>query len=89
MKALSRFGKTIKPSPVTPATLCFCLGAGDIISKWPTETPAKYTVVCTPGGFDRFFRECAEEFKKPRPDFATLVKIGIKYGIESEGPPAS
>jgi len=51
--------------------------------------PAKYTVVCTPGGFDRFFRECAEEFKKPRPDFSTLVKIGAKYGIQIEGPPAS
>jgi quercetin dioxygenase-like cupin family protein len=50
--------------------------------------PAKYTVVCTPGGFDRFFRESAEEFKKPRPDFHTLVKIGAKYGIQIEGPPS-
>jgi quercetin dioxygenase-like cupin family protein len=50
--------------------------------------PAKYTVVCTPGGFDRFFRESAEEFKKPKPDFQTLVDIGAKYGIQIEGPPA-
>ena len=52
-------------------------------------SPAKYTVVCTPGGFDRFFREAAEEFKKPNPDFPTLVKIGVKYGIQIEAPPAS
>ena len=51
--------------------------------------PAKFTVVCTPGGFERFFRESAEEFKKPRPDFTNLVKIGAKYGIHIEGPPAS
>ncbi|MBV9873866.1 MAG: hypothetical protein JO025_03980 [Verrucomicrobia bacterium] len=51
--------------------------------------PAKYTVICTPGGFDRFFRESAEEFKKTRPDFSTLVKIGAKYGIQIEGPSAS
>jgi Ethanolamine utilisation protein EutQ len=51
--------------------------------------PVKYTVVCTPGGFDRFFREATEEFKKPNPDFPTLVKIGVKYGIQIEGPPAS
>jgi hypothetical protein len=43
----------------------------------------------TRGGFDRFFREAAEEFKKPNPDFPTLVKIGVKYGIQIEAPPAS
>jgi quercetin dioxygenase-like cupin family protein len=42
--------------------------------------PAKYTVVCTPGGFDRFFREAAEEFKKPNPDFPTKDSCAtVKY----------
>ena len=51
--------------------------------------PAKITAVCTPGGFDRFFRESAEEFKEPRPDFPTLVNIGARYGIQIEAPPFS
>jgi hypothetical protein len=54
-----------------------------------SKNPVKYTVVCTPGGFDQFFREAAGEFKTPKPDFPTLVKIGVKYGIQIEAPPAS
>jgi quercetin dioxygenase-like cupin family protein len=46
--------------------------------------PAKYTVVCVPGGFDRFFREAAEEFRKSQPDPAALIAIGAKYGIRIE-----
>jgi quercetin dioxygenase-like cupin family protein len=50
--------------------------------------PAKYTVVCEPGGFDRFFREAAEEFRKTQPNISILVGIGAKYGIHIEAPPA-
>jgi quercetin dioxygenase-like cupin family protein len=50
--------------------------------------PAKYTVVCVPGGFDRFFREAAVEFQRLQPDIDTLIGIGAKYGIQIEAPPA-
>ena len=52
--------------------------------------PTKYTVVCVPAGFDRFFREAAVESKKLQPDIATatLIGIGAKYGIHIEAPPA-
>jgi quercetin dioxygenase-like cupin family protein len=47
-------------------------------------------VVCVPGGFDRFFAACAEEFKKGEPAMPILVKLAAEYGIEFQiGPPAS
>ena len=46
-------------------------------------------VVCVPGGFDRFFADCAEEFKKGKPEMAILVKLAAEYGIEFQsGPPS-
>ena len=39
-------------------------------------------VVCVPGGFDRFFAACAEEFKKGEPELPLLVKLAAEYGIE-------
>jgi quercetin dioxygenase-like cupin family protein len=47
-------------------------------------------VVCVPGGFDRFFAACAEEFKNGEPAMPILVKLAAEYGIEFQiGPPAS
>jgi quercetin dioxygenase-like cupin family protein len=47
-------------------------------------------VVClVPGGFDRFFAACAEEFKKGEPEMPPLVKLAAEYGIEFQsGPPS-
>jgi hypothetical protein len=46
-------------------------------------------VVCVPGGFDRFFAACGEEFKKGEPDLGHIVKVAAEYGIEFQGgPPA-
>jgi quercetin dioxygenase-like cupin family protein len=39
-------------------------------------------VVCVPGGFDRFFAACGEEFKKGEPEFPVLIKLAGEYGIE-------
>jgi quercetin dioxygenase-like cupin family protein len=39
-------------------------------------------VLCVPGGFDRFFAACAEEFKKGEPEFPVIVKLAAEYGIE-------
>jgi mannose-6-phosphate isomerase-like protein (cupin superfamily) len=45
-------------------------------------------VVCVPGGFDRFFAACADEFKKGEPEMSLLVKLAAEYGIEFQtGPP--
>jgi mannose-6-phosphate isomerase-like protein (cupin superfamily) len=46
-------------------------------------------VICVPGGFDRFFAACGEEFKKEKPDFELLDKLAREYGIEFMAPPAS
>ena len=47
-------------------------------------------VVCVvPGGFDRFFAACAEEFKKGEPEMPLLVKLAAEYGIEFQSGPAS
>ena len=47
-------------------------------------------VVCVvPGGFDRFFAACAEEFKKGEPEMPLLIRLAAKYGIEFQsGPPS-
>jgi mannose-6-phosphate isomerase-like protein (cupin superfamily) len=39
-------------------------------------------VICVPGGFDRFFALCGEEFKKQKPDFQVLDKMAREFGIE-------
>jgi mannose-6-phosphate isomerase-like protein (cupin superfamily) len=44
-------------------------------------------VVCVPGGFDRFFAGCAEEFKKGEPDLGLIVKLAAEYGIEFQAVP--
>jgi quercetin dioxygenase-like cupin family protein len=45
-------------------------------------------VVCVPGGFDRFFAACGEEFKNGEPEFPVIVKLAAEYGIEFQtGPP--
>jgi quercetin dioxygenase-like cupin family protein len=45
-------------------------------------------VLCVPGGFDRFFAACAEEFKNGEPEFPVIVKLAAEYGIEFQiGPP--
>ena len=46
-------------------------------------------VVCVPGGFDRFFATCGEEFKKGEPDLGLIVKVAAEYGIEFQPGPAS
>jgi len=46
-------------------------------------------VYVVPGGFDRFFAACAEEFKKGEPEMPLLVKLAAQYGIEFQsGPPS-
>jgi hypothetical protein len=50
---------------------------------------AAVVLVCVPGGFDRFFAACAEEFKKGGPEMPVLVKLAAQYGIEFlSGPPS-
>jgi mannose-6-phosphate isomerase-like protein (cupin superfamily) len=46
-------------------------------------------VICVPGGFDRFFAACGEEFKKEKPDFQVLDRLAREYGIEFIAPPLS
>jgi len=46
-------------------------------------------VVCVPGGFDRFFAACGEEFKKGEPELPVVVKLADEYGIEFVSIPAN
>jgi quercetin dioxygenase-like cupin family protein len=67
-------------------------GRGDVIflPKGIPHTPRvigddnlTVVVVCVPGGFDRFFAACAQEFKKrEEPEMPLLVKLAAEYGIE-------
>jgi quercetin dioxygenase-like cupin family protein len=44
--------------------------------------PLQAMVLCVPGGFDRFFAECAEEWKKPEPDLRAIGEIAGRFGIQ-------
>jgi mannose-6-phosphate isomerase-like protein (cupin superfamily) len=45
------------------------------------ERPGRHWVLSAPGGFDRFFMECAKVFAEPGPpDFARLAAINAAYG---------
>jgi mannose-6-phosphate isomerase-like protein (cupin superfamily) len=45
------------------------------------EHAGRHWVFSAPGGFDRFYKECAEVFATPgKPDFARLSAINAAYG---------
>jgi hypothetical protein len=44
--------------------------------------PLQAIVLCVPGGFDRFFAECAEAGKKPQPDLRAIGEIAARFGIQ-------
>src|SRR6516162_8032943 len=50
---------------------------------------ATVVVVCVPGGFDRFFAACVEEFKKGEPEMPVLVKLAAEHGVEFLSDPPS
>jgi quercetin dioxygenase-like cupin family protein len=53
------------------------------------EEGVALVVSVVPGGFDRFFAACAEEFKKGEPEMPLVVKLAAEYGIEFQsGPPS-
>ena len=39
-------------------------------------------LICVPGGFDRYFAACAEEWSKPEPDLQYLNAIAARFGQE-------
>lgn len=48
----------------------------------PNDEPLHMLIQTMPGGFDRFFEECAEEFDKDGPpDMDEIVAISARYGI--------
>jgi hypothetical protein len=47
----------------------------------PETSAARHWVLSAPGGFDRFFMDCADVFAAPEPlDFSRLTAINAKYG---------
>jgi mannose-6-phosphate isomerase-like protein (cupin superfamily) len=44
-------------------------------------------ILTSPSGFEDFFREAADVFKKGPPDMETAAALGSKYGIDLLGPP--
>lgn len=48
----------------------------------PNKEPLEMLIQTIPGGFDRFFEECANEFSAGGdPDMGRIVEISAKYGI--------
>ena len=46
------------------------------------HTPSRVLITTAPGGFDRYFAHCAEEFaKESQPDMQKIVAISAEFGI--------
>lgn len=46
------------------------------------DTPSRLLIATAPGGFDKYFARCAEEFAKPgAPDMQRIVDISAEHGI--------
>lgn len=54
--------------------------------KCISEEPGETVVITTPGGFDRFYERCGEEFATGRPDFAKIGAIAGDHGYEFLAP---
>ena len=53
----------------------------------PNEEPLQMLIQTTPGGFDKFFAECAAEFAKDGPpDMDKLGEISARYSIHFAQP---
>ncbi|GAA5504882.1 cupin domain-containing protein [Novipirellula caenicola] len=56
----------------------------------PNSEPLEMLIQTMPGGFEKFFSECAAEFSKDSPpDMDTIVKISARYGIYYVEQPAT
>ena len=68
-----------------PARTAVFMPRGTIHSfRNPNEEPLEMLIQTIPGGFDRFFEECANEFAAAGggpPDMGRIVEISAKYGI--------
>jgi quercetin dioxygenase-like cupin family protein len=52
------------------------------------DTPSRMLLGTAPGGFDKYFARCEEEFAKPGgPDMERIVAISAEHGIHLIGPP--
>ena len=65
--------------------------AGSLLFKprdqWHTfwnagEAPARILGICSPGGFEQFFRDIAALDGEPTPD--AIVEVASRYGIEAD-----
>ena len=46
------------------------------------DQPSRMLLATAPGGFDRYFARCAEEFAKPgEPDMERIIAISAEHGI--------
>ncbi len=52
----------------------------------PTDRPARFLTIITPGGFERFFEQFEQAFKAAEPDVIAARRrhLGPEYGLEYE-----
>jgi oxalate decarboxylase/phosphoglucose isomerase-like protein (cupin superfamily) len=67
---------------VEPGTMIFAPKKSVHTLKNVGDTPARILVSASPAGFEDFFGECEEEFRKPGgPDTKKIGEISAKHGI--------
>jgi mannose-6-phosphate isomerase-like protein (cupin superfamily) len=50
-------------------------------------TPARVTIIMTPGGFESYFEEIAPLIVDGKPDVEAISKLSERYGVITVGPP--
>ncbi len=67
---------------VTIARGGFAFVPGDVPHTFSNQLPAelRFLLICTPGGFEGFFREMATLTACGQPDFPAILAVAASYG---------
>lgn len=68
------------PTVLTPAGFAFTPGAMPHTFANNTDTPVRFLVICTPGGFEGYFRELAALTAAGDPGFEAIGALAGRYG---------
>lgn len=74
---------TVQDTVHTLTPGCYAFGPRGIPHRFQNvgDTPSRMLVFITPGGFEEFFRECAEQIGQNPPDVALLTQLGAAVGM--------
>ncbi len=71
-----------RPTTLRPGAFAFTPGAVPHTFANRTDQPTTFLIICTPGGFERYFRRLTELSVGGAPSFETIGALAARYGSE-------